>query len=156
RYVVTPPPRLSALPFFSTYGPHPDVPSFPTRRSSDLIPDYIFPEGAMEGDPRVDPANYTTDIESPEFRKSKWLITRANKAGTNWMDEIFDPAPIQNHQLKVSGGSESARYAMSLNYFNQDGILIHTGYKRYSVRANTEFNVTRAIRVGENFQVAYG
>src|SRR5690606_19783646 len=85
-----------------------------------VIPDYIFPEGAMEGDPRVDPANYTTDIESPEFRKSKWLITRANKAGTNWMDEIFDPAPIQNHQLKVSGGSESARYAMSLNYFNQD------------------------------------
>ncbi|GAA0531770.1 SusC/RagA family TonB-linked outer membrane protein [Chitinophaga japonensis] len=121
-----------------------------------VIPDYIFPEGAMEGDPRVDPANYTTDIESPEFRKSKWLITRANKAGTNWMDEIFDPAPIQNHQLKVSGGSESARYAMSLNYFNQEGILIHTGYKRYSVRANTEFNVTRAIRVGENFQVAYG
>jgi len=123
---------------------------------SPVIPDYIFPEGAMEGDPRVDPANYTTDIESPEFRKSKWLITRANKAGTNWMDEIFDPAPIQNHQLKVSGGSESARYAMSLNYFNQDGILIHTGYKRYSVRANTEFNVSKAIRVGENFQVAYG
>lgn len=120
------------------------------------IPDYIFPEGAMEGDPRVNPANYTTDIDGADFRKTKWLITRANKAGTNWMDEIFDPAPMQNHQLKVSGGSETGRYAMSLNYFNQDGILIYTGYKRYSVRANTEFNISRSIRAGENFQVAYG
>lgn len=121
-----------------------------------VIPDYIFPEGAKEGDPRVNPANYTSNIESPEFRKTKWLITKANKQGTNWMDEIFDPAPIQNHQLKVSGGTETGRYAMSLNYFNQEGIMIYTGYKRYSIRANTEFNVTKAIRVGENFQVAYG
>ncbi len=121
-----------------------------------VIPDYIFPEGAMEGDPRVNPANYTQNIESPDFRKTKWLITKANKAGTNWMDEIFDPAPMQNHQLKISGGSEAGRYAMSMNYFNQQGIMIYTGYKRYSIRANTEFNVSKAIRVGENFQVAYG
>lgn len=121
-----------------------------------VIPDYIFPEGAMEGDPRVNPANYTSNIESPDFRKTKWLITKANKQGTDWMDEIFDPAPIQNHQLKVSGGSETGRYAMSVNYFNQQGIMIYTGYKRYSVRANTEFSVSKAIRVGENFQIAYG
>ncbi|UCJ06601.1 TonB-dependent receptor [Chitinophaga pendula] len=121
-----------------------------------VIPDYIFPDGAMEGDPRVNPANYSADIDGPDFRKTKWLITKANKAGTNWMDEIFDPAPIQNHQIKVSGAGENARYAMSLNYFNQKGILIYTGYKRYSVRANTEFNVSKRIRAGENFQIAYG
>lgn len=34
------------------------------------IPDYIFPEGAMEGDPRVNPANYTANIESPDFKKT--------------------------------------------------------------------------------------
>lgn len=121
-----------------------------------VIPDYIFPDGAMEGDPRVNPANYTSNIDDPEFRKTKWLITKANKAGTNWMDEIFDPAPIQNHQVKVAGGGDNGRYAMSLNYFNQQGIMKYTGYKRYSLRANTEFNVTKSIRVGENFQVAYG
>ncbi|WP_262508253.1 SusC/RagA family TonB-linked outer membrane protein [Spirosoma fluviale] len=120
-----------------------------------VIPDYIFPDGAMNGDPRVDPANYSTDIDAADFRRSKWLITKANKEGTNWMEEIFNPAPIQNHQLGVSGGTEGGRYAISLNYFNQEGIMKYTGYKRYSARANTEFNINKRVRIGENIQVAY-
>ena len=123
-----------------------------------VIPDYILPSGASASDPRVaqNPdgtyVNYNNDINSPNFL----LITKANKTGTDWMEEIFQTAPIQNHQLGVSGGSENGRYAMSLNYFNQDGIMKYTGYKRYSIRANTEFNVNKRIRVGQNFQVAYG
>ncbi|GAB3549069.1 SusC/RagA family TonB-linked outer membrane protein [Spirosoma fluminis] len=130
--------------------------------SKPVIPDYIFPDGASEGDPRLarNPdgsyVNYSNDIDAADFRKTKFLITKANKEGTNWMDEIFDPAPIQNHQLGVSGGNESGRYAMSLNYFNQQGILKYTGYKRYSVRANTEFNVSKRVRIGENLQIAFG
>ncbi len=124
--------------------------------ASPVIPDYIFPDGASASDPRVNPENYSADIDAPEFRKTKWLITKANKEGTDWMDEIFDPAPIQSHQVGVSGGSDGGRYAMSLNYFNQQGIMIHTYFKRYSIRANTEFNVTKRIRAGENLQVAYG
>lgn len=123
-----------------------------------VIPDYILPSGAMEGDPRVAQnadgtyKNYNNDINSPNFL----LITKANKIGTNWMEEIFQTAPIQNHQIGVSGGGENGRYAMSLNYFNQEGIMKYTGYKRYSLRSNTEFNITKRIRAGQNFQVAYG
>lgn len=126
-----------------------------------VIPDYIFPAGAMEGDPRVaqdangNYINYSNNIDAADFNRTKWMITKANKAGTDWMDEIFDPAPIQNHQMGVSGGNESGRYAMSLNYFDQQGIMIHTGFKRYSLRANTEFNVNKRIRIGENFQFGH-
>ncbi|MFD1140508.1 SusC/RagA family TonB-linked outer membrane protein [Larkinella insperata] len=127
-----------------------------------VIPDYIFPSAASANDPRVAQdasgkyINYSNNIDAADFNKTKWLITKANKEGTNWFDEIFDPAPIQNHQLGVSGGTETGRYAMSLNYFNQQGIMKYTGYKRYSLRANTEFTVTKRVRVGQNFQVAYG
>lgn len=127
-----------------------------------VIPDYIFPSGASASDPRVaqdangNYINYSTNIDAADFNKTKWLITKANKQGTNWLDEIFDPAPIQNHQLGVSGGNEGGRYAMSLNYFDQQGIMKYTNYKRYSLRANTEFNVNKRVRVGENFQVAFG
>ncbi|WP_020595427.1 SusC/RagA family TonB-linked outer membrane protein [Spirosoma panaciterrae] len=123
-----------------------------------VIPDFVLPSGASASDPRValNPdgtyKNYNNDINSPNFL----LITKANKVGTNWLEEIFQTAPIQNHQLGVSGGSENGRYAMSLNYFNQDGIMKYTGYKRYSLRSNTEFNVNKRVRVGQNFQVAYG
>ncbi|AKD56327.1 TonB-dependent receptor [Spirosoma radiotolerans] len=123
-----------------------------------VIPDFVLPSGASASDPRLarNPdgtyVNYNNDINSPTFL----LITPANKTGTNWLEEIFQTAPIQNHQLGVSGGSENGRYAMSLNYFNQEGIMKYTGYKRYSLRANTEFNVNKRVRVGQNFQVAYG
>ncbi|MEJ7644949.1 MAG: SusC/RagA family TonB-linked outer membrane protein [Chryseolinea sp.] len=125
------------------------------------IPDYIFPAGAMEGDPRVAQdangqyINYGSNIDAADFNKTKWLITKANKSGTDWLDEIYNPAPIQNHQIGISGGTEAGRYAMSLNYFDQEGIMIHTDFKRYSLRANTEFNINKRIRFGENFQVGY-
>ncbi len=127
------------------------------RGAQPVIPDYIIPDGAAEGDPRVNPANYSYDrYTDPEFGKTKFSITKANKQGTDWMNEVFDPAPIQNYQMGVSGGSEKSRYAFSANYFNQQGILIYNAYKRYSVRANTEFTIKKRLRIGENLQVAYG
>ncbi|QRR03336.1 SusC/RagA family TonB-linked outer membrane protein [Dyadobacter sandarakinus] len=129
--------------------------------SEPKVPDYIFPSGAYEGDPRLAQnadgsyINYSTDVNSADFNKTKWLITKANKTGTNWMKEIYQPAPIQNHQIGVSGGSENGRYAMSLNYFNQQGLMIHTSFKRYTLRSNTEFNINKRVRMGQNFQAGY-
>ncbi len=124
---------------------------------SPVIPDYIVPDGAFEGDPRVNPDNYSNNrFGDPEFGSTVFKIMPANRQGTNWFDEIFDPAPIQNYQLGVSGGSETGRYAFSMNYFDQQGILIHNGYKRYTIRANTEFNIKDRVRIGENLQVALG
>ncbi|HEY0740725.1 MAG TPA: SusC/RagA family TonB-linked outer membrane protein, partial [Chryseosolibacter sp.] len=128
---------------------------------SPTIPDYIFPAGAMEGDPRVaqNPdgtyVNYSANIDGADFNKTKWLITKANKQGTNWLDEIYNPAPIQSHQIGASGGTEGGRYALSLNYFDQKGIMLYTNFKRYALRANTEFNINKRVRIGENFQVGY-
>ena len=117
-----------------------------------VIPDYILPSGAKEGDPRADPSRYVFDPFNPS---SRYLITRANKEGTNWFNEVFGAAPIQNHQIGASGATEAARYSMSLNYYDQQGIMKYTGFKRYSLRANTEFSVSKKVRIGENFQVAY-
>lgn len=121
-----------------------------------VIPDYIFPTGAMEGDPRVNPDRYTNNIDDPDFNKSKFQITRANKEGTNWMEEIFRPAVIQNYQVGATGGTDKGVYAFSANYFDQQGIMKDTYYKRYAVRANTQFNVKNRVRVGENMQIAFG
>lgn len=125
------------------------------------IPDFIYPSGASKDDPRVAQdangnfINYTNDINDPELGKTRFNITRANKEGTNWQDVIFDPAPIRNYQLGAQGGSDKGAYAISFNYFDQQGILRYTGYKRYSVRANTEFKVKNRIKIGENLTASY-
>ncbi len=131
------------------------------KGATPVIPDYIYPSGVFEGDPLVardasgNYINYSNDLSTPGFGSSKFLITKANKEGTNWQDELFNDAPIQNYQLGASGGSDKGTYAISLNYFNQKGILTNTNYKRYSLRANTQFTVRNRIRVGENFTVSY-
>ena len=111
-----------------------------------VLPDYITPTYANEGDPGTDPTTYALYTNQ---------ITKANKTGTDWFHEIFKPAPIQSHSISVAGGSEKNTYFLSVGYFDQQGTLINTYLKRYSVRANTLFNVKINIRVGENFYWFY-
>ena len=117
-----------------------------------VLPDYILPTGAMEGDAGTSPAdyyvnpNYTSVDDFNTFNQ----VVRANKSGTNWFDEIFDPAPSTSHNLSVSGGGEQGNYLFSLNYYNQQGALINTYLKRYTLRSNSQYNVGKHVRVGEN------
>ncbi|MGZ5255356.1 MAG: SusC/RagA family TonB-linked outer membrane protein, partial [Flavitalea sp.] len=115
-----------------------------------VLPDYILPSGAKEGDAAVNPALYNIDFTKPAYQ-----IVRANKQGTDWFHEIFKPAPIQSHTVTASGGSDKSTYLFSLGYFNQQGTLIETYLKRYSARINTQFNIKDNIRIGENVYMFY-
>ncbi len=114
------------------------------------LPDYILPAGKMEGDPAVNPSLYNLDMDNIG---GSYLIVKANKTGTDWWDEITQNAPIMNHNISLSGGADRSRYLMSFDYFDQDAILIYSFYRRYTVRVNTEFNIKKNIRIGENIQV---
>jgi TonB-linked SusC/RagA family outer membrane protein len=113
-----------------------------TTRNSPVLPTYLLPAGAATADPT------TYDINSNQ-------ITKADKVGNNWYNDIFKSAPIESHNLTASGGSDKSTYLFSFGYFNQQGTLINTYLKRYSVRANTAFNVKDNIRIGENAYVFF-
>ena len=122
-----------------------------------VIPEYILAgtnSGVQAGDPSADPSKYKLDLNDVNGAGT-YLIVKANKTGTDWMDAISSAAPMQSHNLSVSGGSETGNYLLGFNYFNQDGIINFTGYKRYSVRANTNFIIKNKIRIGENIQLSY-
>ncbi|PSR56494.1 SusC/RagA family protein [Adhaeribacter arboris] len=68
--------------------------------------------------------------------------------GTNWQKEAFRTAPVQNHQLTITGGDAKTRYAIAGNYFNQEGILLNSGFKRYSTRINLDQQVSPKLKVG--------
>lgn len=75
--------------------------------------------------------------------------------GTNWQDEVYRSALIQSHNLSISGGSENTRFLMSGSYFNQEGIVIESQYKRGSVRLNVDHNVSDRFKVGINFTSSF-
>ncbi|HTJ13952.1 MAG TPA: TonB-dependent receptor [Dinghuibacter sp.] len=130
------------------------VPSDPLFGSgpTPVLPDYIAPLGAKAGDPSTNPALYYVDpnYTNPAELNSFYRITKANKTGQDWFHSIFRTAPITSHNLSVSGGEDRVSYLFSLNYFDQDGALIDTYLKRYTVRSNVRFDVSKHIRIGED------
>ncbi|QRR02058.1 SusC/RagA family TonB-linked outer membrane protein [Dyadobacter sandarakinus] len=120
--------------------------------ASPVLPDYILPTGAKEGDPATNPdlyyvnPNYTSVDDFNTFNQ----IVKANKAGTDWFHEIFKPTPSTSHNLSLSGGSDQGSYLFSMNYFNQQGALTNTYLKRYTLRSNSQYNIGKHIRIGEN------
>ncbi|MBO6083198.1 MAG: TonB-dependent receptor [Bacteroidales bacterium] len=64
--------------------------------------------------------------------------------GTDWQDQTFNyNAPVQQHQLSVSGGTDKALYFVSVGYFNQEGIIggnyNKSNYDRLSIRSNNTY-----------------
>ena len=77
-------------------------------------------------------------------------------ANTNWYDAYTDPAPIQNHDLTLSGGTDNSKFFAGFGYFNQDGIVIHTKSSRYSARFNSEYTfLNDRVKIGETFTGAF-
>lgn len=74
--------------------------------------------------------------------------------GTNWQKEIFRTAPIRNYQVSISGGTDKIRYLISGNFFNQEGIVITSDFKRFTSRVNLDAKISKRVKVGTNFTIS--
>lgn len=70
--------------------------------------------------------------------------------GTNWQNELFRNAPMQNHQVTVSGGNEKTTFAVSGGYFAQDGIAVGSNFERYTIKLNVDNKARDWFRIGTN------
>lgn len=74
--------------------------------------------------------------------------------GTNWQKEIFRSAPVQNHQVSITGGSEKSRFAIMAGYLNQEGIALGSNFERYSLRINMDNEIKKWFKMGVNSYIA--
>lgn len=91
-------------------------------------------------------------------RPAEWLNPEKTVRGadTDWMNEIFRTALMTNHQVTVSTGTDRSRSLFSLGYYDNEGTQIHTFFRQYSVRANTEYNLlNNRLKIGENIALSY-
>lgn len=102
------------------------------------------------GDPSQ-PYDFTID---PATNNPANALMRSNTGeGTDWWSEVFRTAPIMEHNLNVSGGGENNTFSVTGNYFNQEGIMVHSFFERFSLRANTSFKIGK-LTIGENLSVS--
>lgn len=89
---------------------------------------------------------------NPDFRNPESLSSK----GTDWQDEIFRLAPVQNYQLSATGGTENIKYMVSIGYYDQNGIIVSSDYKRFNIRSNIEAQLTNRLKLGSTLSGSYG
>ncbi len=73
---------------------------------------------------------------------------------TDWQDLIFRTAPQENYEASVSGASEKVQYYVGLGYYDQQGIIPRSDYKRLTVKLNNTYHITKNIKLGNNLTFA--
>lgn len=70
--------------------------------------------------------------------------------GVDWYKELTRNAATQNYSLSVAAGKDKFNAAVFMSYFNQDGIMINTGFQRATLRANMDYQINPRIKLGLN------
>lgn len=83
------------------------------------------------------------------------VLEGRNTYDVDALDVVLRTAPQQQYQLTATGGNENLRYALSGEYFTQEGIVINSGFKRYSVRANIDALLSKRFTVKVNLNPSF-
>ena len=85
-----------------------------------------------------------------QSRRQEFADSSLLGKGTDWQREVFRTAPIQSHQLGISGGVAGVTYYLSGAYLQQDGTIKGSDFNRYSFRGNIDGQVKEWLKSGIN------
>ena len=105
----------------------------------------------------LDSINSTPATPSTRFRqiyldpsKNIGLDYYKTAEGYDWQDLLLRKGSITTHSLNLSGGNSNTRYSVSGNYFDQKGIIINTGLRRYDGRFSLDQTISKKLKTGIN------
>ncbi|WP_246162334.1 SusC/RagA family TonB-linked outer membrane protein [Sphingobacterium phlebotomi] len=107
----------------------------------DLMDGYEFVRLQQERDPVGSQENY--------FRDGLTLEDYRTLPSYDWQDVIFRDATMHNHSLSVMGGNANTKYSFSGNIFDQQGIIINSGFSRKQGKITLDQNFNK-LKVGIN------
>ncbi|WKX75617.1 hypothetical protein [Zobellia laminariae] len=84
-----------------------------------------------------------------------YLNGESGLVNTNWKDQGFRNAAVSNYALSVSGGNEKTTYYTSLGYYDQEGVVVGTDFKRYSGSVNLQSQISKKVKFGINLKPTY-
>ena len=106
-------------------------------KTIDLMDAYEFVKLQQEMYPAVTAERYL-----PLYEGHQWTLDDyKNIEQYNWQDMIFQSAPMQNHNVSLTGGSQGVRYNASMSLYDQDGVVIRSNYQKMQGRMG--FTVTK-------------
>ncbi len=73
----------------------------------------------------------------------------------NWVDQIQQNALVQSYNLNISNGRDNSNQSFSLGYFDQEGVIKFTDFKRINARYNSEYRFFDRLTIGENLSLSH-
>ena len=98
-----------------------------------LLNHEMYPYGPNEYDGGWSPVFYPDQI--------------ASATNTNWLDYILRPGYINNQSISITGGTKYVRYYIGGNFFDQQGTVINSGMRRYTLRTNLSAQVFPFMKI---------
>lgn len=99
--------------------------------------------------------NEATDNAGQERNPIFAGLNNLAKTNTDWQDEIFRTAPMQNYDISLSGGTDKTRYFLSGNLLLQDGIIIGSDFGKGSFRINLNQEINKWLKTGVSVNLSY-
>jgi TonB-dependent starch-binding outer membrane protein SusC len=122
------------------------------KANLDVLSPYEFIKLQLEIDPLRTAALYFRDNDSAT--PDRTIEDFRNVKGINWYDRMVSTGAFQNHSVGVNGGTAKTKYALSLSYLNQDGVVMRSGFDRLQGRFNIDQNISSKFKVGLNVNFA--
>jgi TonB-linked SusC/RagA family outer membrane protein len=73
----------------------------------------------------------------------------------DWYGALLRTAPIQSYNLSITSNKENLNTALIVGLFDQEGVVLNTDYKRYSLRLNTDYQISDKVKLGFNVAPSY-
>jgi TonB-linked SusC/RagA family outer membrane protein len=120
--------------------------------STSIMDKYNFFSGSEYAQFKTDAATYNRTGPGT----SSYLLTQAEKdalaagVSTDWQDLIYKKGISTNHQLSLSGGTESTQFGLSMGYFLEGGIIPNQKFERYTLRSTLDHRINKVLKIGLN------
>ena len=98
------------------------------------------------------PPRWQTGLDQPIYAGATQTFRQTD---TDWQNEMFRNATIQQHRLELLGGNDVSKFYLSGGFFSQDGIMIGTNYKRGNIRLNSDHKLGKRVTLGQTLYLAY-
>jgi TonB-linked SusC/RagA family outer membrane protein len=78
----------------------------------------------------------------------------AKSSTTDWQDMVYQNGHMLNSQLTITGGGEKTGYNLSVNYLDDEGVVLNSYFKRFSIRSKTNTNFNKYINFSNTIYFA--
>ena len=94
--------------------------------------------------------------QAPAFSDEQIENFRNSGINTDWIDLLFNSAPIQQHDFGIAGGNEKTNFRLSFGYLDQEGVIDNSDFKRFNTRLNLDTKVGKKLKIGTGLSVIRG